>query len=815
MERRSAPEPPDRLARYRSRRDFRRTPEPDAAPAQAGGTLAFVVQKHDAARLHYDFRLQLDGVLLSWAVPKGPSLDPAVKRMAVRTEDHPLAYAGFEGRIPEGQYGAGDVIVWDKGRWQPLGDPHAGLEAGKLKFELHGLKLHGQWELVRTRPKGRQEQWLLIKRRDAHARAHDEVDITLSAPDSVAAQPPPRQTAPPVAALPATFAPQLALLASAVPGQGRWVFETKHDGYRLLARIEGGQVRLVTRNGHDWTARMPQVAQAVAALGADRAWLDGEIVAPGAQGLSDFNALQNAFDGRRTQAVEYRLFDLPFFEGHDLRDTPLAARRELLQRLLQARPQPGLAFSTALAEGGAATARRVLQAACKAGLEGVIAKRIDAPYRSTRDASWLKLKCHARQEFVVGGYTLRSGSAQAVGSLVLGVHDEAGRLRHAGSVGTGWDQRTAAALLQRLRPLDTEAPPFTEGARPAGRWSRRGAGLEHWVRPRLVVEVAFGEWTPAGHVRHASFVGLRGDKPARQIVRERAQEPSVQVSHPDRVIDADSGATKIDLVHYYEGVAAHLLPHLQGRPVALVRAPGGVGAPSFFQKHGELPGAKTLDPALWPGHGALIVIEDRAALLAAAQMNVIEFHTWNSRAEALMKPDRMVFDLDPGEGVAWAQVQEGALLVRALLDELGLPSWLKTSGGKGLHVVVPLSPRRGFDDVKGFSQAVVQHLARTIPQRFVARSGPKNRVGRIFVDYLRNGEGATTVAAFSARARPGLGVSMPVAWDDLQHLKGGAHWTIGDARDHLSLRRADPWAGMADVRPTLTAAMKRLGWKPG
>lgn len=806
----------DRLATYRTRRDFARTPEPGAAEAPAGATLQFVIQKHDATRLHYDFRLEWGGVLLSWAVPKGPSFDPADKRMAVRTEDHPLAYAAFEGTIPEGQYGAGSVIVWDRGSWQPVGDVDDGLAQGKLVFDLAGHKLVGRWELVRMHEKGhegggkgrqRQEAWLLFKKRDAHARPRADFDVTVAAPDSVGAAMP--------GALPDTLAPQLAVLASALPETGHWIFETKFDGYRLLARVQGGSVRLVTRNGNDWTERLPELRDAVAALRVDGAWLDGEIVAPGG-----FNALQNAFDRRRSSSIGYRLFDIPFLEGADLRGTPLAERRALLGRLLAARKSPRLQFSEALAEGGAADAPRVLAAACRAGGEGVIAKRADAPYRGTRDASWLKLKCQARQEFVVGGYTVRSDDAGAVGSLLLGVHDREGRLLHAGSVGTGWDRRTATALLKRLQPLEAKAPPFAEGARAPGRWSRR-AGGEHWVRPELVVEVAFGEWTPAGHIRHASFAGVRSDKPAADIVRERPRDmtvPDLQITHPERVIDAASKSTKLDLVRYYASVAAFILPQLQGRPVALVRAPGGVGEPSFFQKHAErtaIPGITVLDAKRWPGHDALLQIDSEAALLAAAQLNVIEFHTWNARSKSLMKPDRMVFDLDPGEGVEWAQVQEGAQLVHALLDELGLPCWLKTSGGKGLHVVVPIAPRRGFDDVKGFSQAVVQHLAQAIPQRFVAKSGPKNRVGRIFVDYLRNGEGATTVAAFSARARPGLGVSMPVAWDALPTLKSGAHWTIADARDHLSLRKADPWAGMDDAPPTLTAAMKALGWKPG
>lgn len=779
----------DRLATYRAKRDFTRTPEPGGTPAATGGALRYVVQRHDARRLHHDFRLEWRGVLLSWAVPKGPSPDPADKRMAVRTEDHPLAYAGFEGTIPQGEYGAGEVVLWDQGHWQPEGDVDAGLAQGKLGFTLHGQRLAGRWELVRLRPaRAPRETWLLIKRRDAPARAE---------------------------ALPDTLAPQLAQLAEGLPGPGRWIFETKFDGYRLLARVQGDEVRLVTRNGHDWTARLPELRDAVAALGVDGAWLDGEIVAPGG-----FNALQNAFDRRRSAALEYVLFDIPFLEGRDLRDTPLAQRRGLLARLLQARPTPRLRFSEALAEGGAAEAPALLAAACRAGAEGVLAKRADAPYRSAREALWLKLKCQARQEFVIGGYTPRSDDAGAVGSLVLGVHDATGRLVHAGSVGTGWDRRTAAALRRRLQPLEAGEPPFADGAPAAGRWNRRAVGHIRWVQPRLVAEVTFGEWTPAGHIRHASFVGLRSDKPADTIVRERPRDmdhPDLRLTHPERVIDAQSKATKLELAQYLAGMAEFLLPQLAGRPVALVRAPGGVGEATFFQKHDErttIPGITVLDPKRWPGHEALLQIDGVDALLAAAQMNVIEFHTWNARSRSLARPDRMVFDLDPGEGVAWPQVQEGALLVRALLDELGLPNGLKTSGGKGLHVVVPIAPRRGFDEVKGFSQAVVRHLAQTIPQRFVAKSGPKNRVGRIFVDYLRNGEGATTVAAFSPRARPGLGVSMPVAWDELPRLTGGAHWTIRNAREHLRQRPADPWAGLGTDAPTLTAAMKALGWKP-
>lgn len=587
---------------------------------------------------------------------------------------------------------------------------------------------------------------------------------------------------------------------------------------------------------------MPDLARELAALGADSAWLDGEIVVSGPDGDNDFNALQNAFDRRRTQAIEYFVFDLPFFEGHDLRELPLRSRRELLRewldQALMGRPPSPLRFSTALGEGGAADAAKLLRSACAARREGIIAKRDDAPYRSTRGTYWLKLKCQHRQEFVIGGYTLRSDDARAVGSLILGVHDDQGRLRHAGRVGTGWDQREARALLARLRPLDDAAPPFDSSpaaARAKARWVRRAPGQEHWVNPRLVAEVNFGEWTPTGHIRHASFVALRSDKPARAIVRElpvprealcattsaRASSAvartQVKVSHPDRVIDAASGLTKLDLVRYYGSVAEFMLPHLVGRPVALLRGPGGVGEALFFQKHGgkaPIPGLFELDPSLWPDHEALLEVRTAEGLVGAAQMNAIEFHAWNSTTRRLLQPDRIVFDLDPGEGVQWPAVREGAQLTRTLLQALGLQCWVKTSGGKGLHVVVPVAPRHDFDTVKAFSRAVVQHLAQTIPDRFVVKSGPDNRRGRIFVDYLRNGEGATTVAAFSARARPGLGVSMPISWDELDSVKGPAQFTVANARDHLSLRRTDPWADLAGTRQALGAPMKALGFKP-
>lgn len=823
-----APPQADRLERYRAKRDFTLTPEPAGVRARRGKALSFVIQKHDATRLHYDFRLEFDGVLLSWAVPKGPSFDPSDKRMAVRTEDHPMSYADFEGTIPPGHYGAGNVIVWDRGTWTPLNDPADGLAAGKLAFELHGEKLAGVWELVRMKPRNgeRQETWLLFKKRDGHARPHAEFDVVAERPDSVITARPlvprVRKAAPPKKVpLPATLAPQLATLAAAVPTEGEWTYEIKYDGYRVMTRIERGVPAFLTRGGHDWTAKLPSLARAVRNLGIKSGWLDGELVMLNDDGVPDFNALQNAFDHTRTDRIVYVLFDVPFLDGRDLRSEPLRERRRVLKALLDGHGPDSdrVRFSPDIDADPAS----ILASACRMKLEGVIAKRADAPYESRRSTSWLKLKCQQRQEFVIAGFTARRGVDGEVGSLLLGVHDERGRLVSVGSVGTGWDTATSRDLWHTLARIEAPTPPFAADAAPKNGRSRRGLVQAHWVKPTRLAEVSFGEWTPDQQIRHAVFVALRADKPARQITREKAVTPTtthttVKISNPDRVIDPGTGATKLDLVRYYDSMAEFILPHLKGRPCSLVRGPDGIGGELFFQKHTgklKLDGVKQLDPALWPEHEPLMEVGTEKALASATQMNTIEFHTWNAKVRSIGKPDRIVFDIDPGEGVGFPHVREAATLTRALLAELGLEAWLKTSGGKGLHVVVPIAPRLGWDTVKDFSRAVVAHMAHHIPDRFVVKSGPSNRVGKIFIDYLRNGHGATTVVAFSARARPGLGVSMPLHWDELDAVKAGNQWTIANAREHLSFQKSDPWAGYAAARQPLGAAIKRLAPKAG
>ncbi|MDM0001418.1 DNA ligase D [Variovorax sp. J22P240] len=839
------------LAPYHGKRDFEKTPEPrTGGKVGANGALTFVVQKHHASRLHYDFRLELDGTLKSWAVPKGPCLDPAVKRMAVHVEDHPISYASFEGTIPPKQYGAGTVIVWDRGEWAAEGDARKALAEGKLKFELRGDKLRGHWTLVRMRGKGeKQEPWLLIKERDGEARPLADYDIVEVLPDSVLSgrdvDDPPHITygkpAPPEkkaptgrkkaaaksseapgrkATLPATLAPQLATLASTPPSDpDDWLYELKFDGYRLLARIDGDKVQCITRNGHDWTSKLPKLAQALAKLPTRSAWLDGEIVVDNEKGAPDFQALQNAFDSGATASIVYWLFDVPFLDGRDLRDLPVEERRAQLVRLLGKKPPAALRLSEAFE----VSPRDLLASSAHLGFEGIIGKLKGSSYVSRRSPNWIKLKNQRRQEFVIGGYTAPKGSRSGFGSLLLGVYDEEGALQYCGNVGTGFDGSRLADIKAKLDKHQADESAFE--TRPAGVKAQ-------WVKPVLVCEVSFGEWTRDGRIRHSVFQGLRADKPARQIRRESAQAPELtpaskagkgatkpmtqRITNADRVIDEQSGTTKGELAAFYHQVAELMLPHLKGRPVSLVRAPEGVGGELFFQKHlkqDELPGVKLLDPALDPGHEPLLQIDTERGLLSAAQMNVIELHTWNATSNAIGKPDRMTFDLDPGEGVAWARMQEAAMLVQTLLTELGLPAFLKTSGGKGLHVVVPIRRHYDWDTVKGFSQAVVQHLADTIPERFVAKSGPRNRVGKIFVDYLRNGFGATTVSAWSARSRPGLGVSVPLTWDELPTLTSASQWTVRNIARRVPTGNK-PWEGMEKSRKSIGAAMKLLGYAP-
>lgn len=847
----------DPLQAYKEKRNFSITTEPVDGGEENHAERSFVIQKHWATRLHYDFRLELGGTMKSWAIPKGPSYDPKDKRMAIHVEDHPISYNSFEGHIPEKQYGAGKVIIWDKGTWLPVGDPKRAYRDGNLKFVLHGHKLQGKWALIRMQAKGeKKEHWLLIKERDEFAQAAEQFSVVDELPDSVAhLQKKPadgrkkasaanatsvkqarsgkgRAQAKPLlpqgarkAALPAKLAPQLATLVDRPPSDGDWLYEIKFDGYRILARKDGTKVALYTRNGHDWTAKLPTLAKAVAELNIPQGWLDGEIVVATEQGVPSFQLLQNAFDSEQTAHIAYYVFDLPYYDGHDLRDVPLIARRALLKTVLDSTASLSKSESVRYSDTFDAPARDVLASACRLGLEGVIGKRRDATYTSSRSRDWIKLKCTRRQEFVIGGFTEPKGTRQGLGALLLGVHDDQGNLLYAGSVGTGFSDKTLAELRQKLDAVRSNKNPFS---------SETDIDKKaHWVRPVLLAEVSFAEWTRGGHIRHSVFHGLRSDKAARRIVREDAMvtpEPkeagntpelasilprTFKVSHGERVVDRSTGINKIEVIRFYALIAPLMMPHLKGRPVSLVRAPDGIDGQLFFQKHMESPlaGIRLLDQALDPEHAPLMEVGQPLGLLSAAQMNVIEFHTWNGVKTAITKPDRMTFDLDPGEGVSWEIVQESTLLMGSFLTQLGLQSFVKTSGGKGMHVVVPLRKHYDWDTVKDFSHAIVTHMAATLPQRFVAKSGPRNRVGKIFIDYLRNGFGATTVAAWSLRSRPGLSVSVPVAWEEVAGLTASAQWTISNIHTRLDQGNA-PWAGYDKSAQNLAAAMKMLGFKP-
>ncbi|HET8721487.1 MAG TPA: DNA ligase D [Nitrospira sp.] len=850
------------LQRYRGKRNFRKSPEPAGHPGHrppADGPI-YVVQKHAATRLHYDFRLELDGTLKSWAVPKGPSLDPGQKRLAVHVEDHPLEYAQFEGVIPPNQYGAGSVLIWDRGVWRPQGDPREGYRQGVLKFRLEGQKLHGGWTLVRmhsragdSRENGK-ENWLLIKERDAEARpgkAGEIVDAMAasvesgraiqdigtpgariwqsnrpsSASEARAAAPErhnksrERRRSPTssgatesqISALPGAvkarqpdwIAPQLATLVDQMPADDNWLHEIKFDGYRLLCRVKNGEVRLFTRNGNDWTPKLTAQAGAIARLGLMDAWLDGEAVVLTDQGRSSFQALQNAFDSRFTGTIVYCVFDLMYINGYDVRAAPLIERKALLKAILNRSRQPQLRYSDHIVGENQAS----FEEACRQGLEGLIVKRMDAPYRSGRGRSWLKVKCQQRQEFVIGGFTDPAGSRQGFGALLVGYYED-GRLRYAGKVGTGFSESVLKKLHRMLRALEVPKPPFVN---PPTGYEAKGA---HWVKPELVAEIRFSEWTHEGILRQPSFQGIRTDKPATAIGRERPEhlvearkeeEPSKprrkamtdagRLTNPDKVLYPDINLTKAALAQYYEQVAEWMLPHVKGRPLTLLRCPDGYQK-CFFQKHvnEKVPAAiGRIEIEEDEGRDTYMLAESTEALIGLVQMGVLEVHTWGATKDRLERPDRLTFDLDPDPSVAWPQVIEAAHLCKTLLDELGLVSFLKTTGGKGLHIVTPIQRTLGWDEVKRFAKSVADHLVSTIPQRFTSNMAKRARKGKIFIDYLRNARGATAIAAFSTRAKPGAPVSLPIEWDELSEERPSDYFTVLNVPERLKRRRRDPW----------------------
>ena len=794
----------DRLERYREMRNFSITPEPRGRKvARKEHTLHYYIQRHDATRLHYDFRLELDGVLKSWAVPKGPSLDPSDKRLAVQTEDHPLDYGEFEGVIPEKQYGAGEVLLWDKGEWQPEDpDPREALRKGTLHFRLTGEKLRGSWILTRLRDR---KNWLLIKRNDESA--SKDVDVVEQRPESVKRAPKKSRRAA-KAELPAFITPQLATLVTAPPKSGDWVYEVKHDGYRMLARIAGAEVRLFTRSGKEWTAKLPHLARALAKAGIDNAWLDGEIVVPGPDGRASFQALQNAFDAGADSKIVYYVFDAPFLEGKDQRQLPLKERKQRLKKTLQT--SNVVRFSDDLA----GSAAEVLEHACKLGLEGLIGKQAESVYVAGRSKSWIKLKCRLQQDFVIVGFTAPQGSRHGFGAIVLGLYEKPRKLVYAGKVGTGFDDRRLTELSRQFAALKAKESPLENPPREKG---------ITWIRPKLVAQVEFAERTNEGLIRQGAFMGLREDIPAKQVGVERAQpapdqQPEIKISHPDRLIWPSLKITKADLARDYAEVGDWMLPHVANRPLTLVRCPDGAEAQCFYQRHlgmGASPGDLKQIERLRSSKGKYLYLDSKRGILSAVQNGAVEFHTWGASIPEIKHPDRITMDLDPGPGVDWKELVRATQLTRTLLEKLGLKTFLKTTGGKGLHVVAPVEPKLEWDKVKDFTRLVAEFLVRADPELFTAKISKGVRTGKIFVDYLRNSETASAVSAYSARARKDAGVSTPLEWDELGRTDIRDKFTVLTVPKRLAKLTLDPWAEYDSARQPITPAMwKALGAKP-
>ena len=837
------------LSTYNAKRDFKLTAEPAGKVEHSAGGNRFIVQKHDATRLHWDLRIEADGVLKSWAVTKGPSPDPAIKRLAVRTEDHPLAYAEFEGSIPKGEYGGGTVMLWDRGTWAPVpGKSWQDIDQGHLHFTLIGTRMKGEWLLIRLKPRGneKRENWLLRKLEDEFTGEGDPLvereltsvltgrsmaeiaadaggshslagkkgkafaaEMTSAAQHNAAKTPmsktqTSRRKAKP-APKPKFRAPQLATLVDAVPAGNGWMHEIKFDGYRALIAAKGNDVTVWTRNGKDWTDKFQPLVEALVALDLPSCLIDGEIIAPDAQGNPDFSRLQAVLKrGHGSQApsdkLAYHAFDLLELDGEDLTALPNVERKERLEALLR-----GAAAPIHVADHVIGAGEALFKGMCAAGQEGIISKQIDAPYRSTRSKDWVKVKCILRQEFVVAGWKKSTSKARPFASLLL-AQNERGKLVYKGNVGTGFGQDNMADLAQRMAKLKTDKP-----ALEVSKEDSRGVT---WLHPELVAEVAFAEFTAEGAVRHGSFLGLRGDKQAAEVAPERAEpapdaDIGIKITNPDRVIFPETGQTKGDLAAYYAAVAPLMLAYAGQRPLSLVRCPQGRAKQCFFQKHdsGSFgPSVKHVPIRETDGGSEdYLYVTDAAGLLACVQMGTIEFHAWVCRSAAIEAPDRMVFDLDPDEALDFKDVVGAAKHIRDTLSDLGLVSFAMLSGGKGVHVIAPLRPGHSWEVHKDFARRFAEALALGEPERFVATMSKAKRQGRIFIDWLRNQRGATAVIPYSARAREGAPVAVPISWDELAATKNAHPFSIGDAAKLIERSRDKTLAGWGFAEQDLPA----------
>lgn len=803
----------ERLSEYNQKRNFINTDEPVGKPEESDELLRFVIQHHMARREHYDLRLEWNGVLLSWAVPKGPSFCTKDKRLAVQVEDHPLDYRNFEGTIPKGEYGGGTVMLWDEGTWEPTSNVDEGLSAGSLKFILHGRRLKGKWALVRLKAKEGEakDNWLLLKDKDEYAQAdrgilaystsvrsgRTMVEIESGESDKVVKNP-----------FDSTDI-QLAKLVTTIPTGEDWLYELKYDGYRIVAFVEGNTVRLITRNGNDFTSRFQSIANTLLDWAAGRAMvLDGEMAVTDEGGKTDFQALQNYMKNPRAHSLSYIVFDLLALDGVDLRGQRLTQRKEKLLTLMQDAPK-NLHYSRHIEGNG----KESFNAACALGMEGIIGKKADSLYSGTRNGDWIKLKCERRQEFVIGGYTLTDKKASGVSALLLGVYDN-GQLIYAGRAGSGISESEAKELSAKFQSIIRSDSPFKDPPK-----ARSGEAIT-WLDPKLVAEVRFAEWTKEDLLRQASFKGLRVDKDPKTIIKEQSNnekplEPpeemekpmeakgtitieGIKITNPDKVLFTDPAITKADVIRYYAEVSQRMLPYVSGRILSAVRCPKGVSGACFFKKHPAASSKGVVTIPVLNSDGETeeyFYIQDVSGLVSEAQMGTLEFHIWGSSVDKLEHPDMMVFDLDPDEGMELDTVRQGVRDIKAILTELSLVSYLKTSGGKGYHVVVPLKPAASWDAFHDFARGVAEVMEKQWPDRYTSNVRKAKRTNKIFIDWIRNGRGATSIAPYSIRARQGARVSMPIAWEELETIApNGIDMTSALER----IKKPDPWKGFFD-----------------
>ncbi len=808
------------LQEYNRKRDFKKTAEPKGKAVRPAKRLKYVVQHHIASRDHYDFRLEWDGALLSWAVPKGPSYNPKDKRLAVHVEDHPLDYRNFEGTIPKGEYGGGTVMLWDEGYWEPQFDVEEGLESGSLKFILHGKRLKGKWALVRMKDKEGEEDknWLLLKEKD---------DLTLSSSgisdyetsirtgrsmDEIAQGKIQKSAKNPFDAADV----QLAKLVNKVPAGGDWVYEVKYDGYRMLAYADENGVRLMSRNRHDYTDKFKDVAESIRTWAEKRAMiLDGEMVILNENGKTDFQALQNYIKRPKGQNLTYVVFDLLALDGMDLRNETLISRKKKLENLMSDAPN-NLIYSRHVEGNG----KESFTAACDAGLEGIIGKKVSSVYGGTRNGDWIKLKCDNRQEFVIGGYTLTDKKNSGLSAILLGIYEN-DDLIYAGRAGTGFTESLMSELTEQFKPFIRKASPFSNAPKASG-----GEKIT-WLKPNFVAEIKFAEWTDENLLRQASFKGLRTDKAPKDIKREYPNDNDtakntankkaekhkpmknikktvksngqtitingIKITSPNKVLFEDPVITKEDVVRYYDKIAEKMMPYMDHRIISIVRCPKGISNSCFYKKH---PGADNKGIVKFPitnGDGETdeyFYIADASGIVYEAQMGTLEFHTWGSRTDSLEMPDIMVFDLDPDEGMQLERVRQGVRDIKALLDELSLTSFLKTSGGKGYHVVVPFVPSVNWETFHDFARRMAEIMEQKWPDRYTSNVRKEKRKNKIFVDWIRNGRGATSIAPYSIRARKGATVSMPITWKELDTVAPDA---IDMSEALKQIKKKDPW----------------------